>query len=319
MAIGKASDFVIFSEQFFGGMFETLTQFSDAFNGASRGALRLAPRDHIGDFTEESFIPSIPTLITRRDTTSVAAATDLAVTQASLVGIKLNRKIGPVAQTLDAWRKIGRTGEELSLRVGQQTGKAIAVEYINQAVRVAGTVLSTEATLIHTVAATMAHSDLLSGLSKLGDASGEVVAWVMHSKPFFDLLQQSITDNIFQIGGMVIIEGNVATFNRPVIVTDSTALVVTGAPDTYRTLGLVVNAVSVEESEEQEIASDLITGLENLVGRIQGEFAYTVGAKGFAFAKATVNPTDAAIATGGNWTNVASDLKLLPGIMVVTQ
>jgi hypothetical protein len=318
MAIGQQSDFSIFPEQFHGGMFETLTQFTDAFNAGSRNCLRLVTRQHRGDYEEEAFVKSISTLVSRRDITSVSAATDLAVTQADELRIKLNRKIGPVAQTLNAWEKIGSTPEELSLRVGQQVGKAVAVDYLNNAIAAAQTTIGGVAALVEDdSAATITHAGLLDALAKRGDAAGDIVCWVMHSKVWFDLMKQAITDNIWTVGGTVIVEGTVGTINRPVVVTDSAALVAAGP--VYSTLGLTEDAVTIMESEGQRIESDVVTGLEQLVGRIQGEYAYSVGAKGFAFDGATVNPTDAALATGGNWTRVASaDDKLLGGVMLDT-
>src|SRR4051812_40191847 len=108
MSTGKASDFKIYQPQFFGGMTEVLMQNADVFNGVSRNAIRLVPQKMIGDYEKESFFKELTNLVSRRDTTSVSAATDQAMTQDEFVGVKLNRKIGPVAQTVDAWRKIGK-------------------------------------------------------------------------------------------------------------------------------------------------------------------------------------------------------------------
>ena len=300
MAIGKASDFKIYDEQFWGGATEVLTQNTALFNGASGGAIQLVTRRSMGNYEKESFLKSISGLVSRRDPTSVAAATDLALAQGEQVGVKLNRKIGPVAQTLDAFRKIGSDPQEFSFLLGQQWGKAISVDYINSAVGAAAAALAGTAALTYDVTGlatkTTTHSALVGTMAKMGDASSRIAAFVMHSKAFFDLMQQSIADNVYQVGGTTIYAGTVATFNRPVIVTDSPALVVAGAPDTYRTLALVDGAVEVSESEQREIVSQPITGLESLVLRIQGEYAYNLKLKGFAYdiTNGGVNPTDAA-------------------------
>lgn len=325
MAIGKASDFKIYDEQFWGGATEVLAQNTELFNGASGGAIQLVTRRMMGNYEKESFLKSVSGLVSRRDPTSVAAATDLALTQGEYVGVKINRKIGPVAQTLDAFRKISSDPQEFSFLLGQQWGKAIAVDYINSAVGSVAAALANVAALTNDVTGlatkTVTHSSLVGTMAKMGDASNRVICFVMHSKPFFDLMNQSIADNVYQIGGTTIYAGTVATFNRPVIVTDSSALIVAGVPNTYRTLALVEGGVEVAESEQREIISQPVTGLESLVLRIQGEYAYNLKLKGFAYdtTNGGVNPADATLLIGTNWDAQYSDVKDGPGAVLVSQ
>ncbi|MEK9810135.1 MAG: major capsid protein, partial [Candidatus Nanopelagicales bacterium] len=118
MSIGKASDFQIYNEQFIGGFVETIQQNVDGFNAATAGGITLQTAGHIGDYYKETFFDVISSLVTRRDTTSIAAVTDLAPTTDEFVGVKRTYKIGPVANTLDAWRKIGKDQGELSFVLG---------------------------------------------------------------------------------------------------------------------------------------------------------------------------------------------------------
>ena len=322
MAIGKASDFVVYQEEFFGGMSETLTQETEIFNSASNNCIRLVPAALKGDYNKESFIASIGSLVTRRDTTSTASVTDLAATQAENIGVKVNRKIGPVAQTLDAWRKIGADASEMSFLLGQQWGKAVAVDYVDVSCGAVANALENVAALKHDgTASTITHASLNSALAKFGDAASNIDCLVMHSKVYFDLIGQAITDNVFQVGGVTIIQGNVATFGRPVIVTDSANLIDTsGVSDVYTTLGLVQNGIVIQESESREIVSDTVTGLENLVLRLQGEYAFNLNLKGFQWdvTNGAANPADAALNTGTNWDQVAADVKSCAGVALTT-
>lgn len=327
MAIGKASDFVVYPEQFWGGVVETLQQYSDGFNGASQNALRLVTRAIKGDYEKESFLKSTASLISRRDTTSVSAATDIALTQGEFIGVKVNRKIGPVAQTLDAFKKISVDPGEMSLMLGQQVGKAIAIDYVNIALSAVTAAVTTVAALNYdetgSSTKTLQHSTLVNGLSKFGDASSRIVCWVMHSKNYFDLMKQAIADKVFEVAGVTIYQGTVATFNRPTLVIDSPSLLdsVGTATQTYRVLGLVENAVEVAESEERNVVSDIITGLENLVMRYQGEYAFNLKVKGCQWdtTNGGAAPTDSAIGTGTNWDKIVSDNKLMPGIACKVQ
>lgn len=329
MAIGVETDFKIYSPQFWGGVVETLQQYTDAFNASSNNSLRLVTRSIIGDYERESFINSTANLITRRDPTSVASVTDNNLTQGEFLGIKVNKRIGPVAETLDKWKKIGLDPGEFSLILGQQVGKSIAVDYINNAI---GSVLAgisvnnalqydnTEQTI-----ATANNTALVSGLSLFGDAASRITCWVMHSKNYFDLMKQALADKLFEVAGVTVYQGTVATFNRPTVVIDSPALItpVTVSSVTtnhYNILGLTENAVEVAESEERSIISQPVTGLQNLVLRIQGEYAYNVRVKGVAWnlTSAGINPQDSALATAANWTQVVANIKSMPGIRITT-
>lgn len=104
MAIGKVSDFVIYQPEFYGAMSEVLAQSVAPL--ASVGISQQV-RPIAGHYERRALIEAISGIVSRRDLTSVAAATDAAVPMDEDVSVKLNRKIGPVAQTLDSWRKAG--------------------------------------------------------------------------------------------------------------------------------------------------------------------------------------------------------------------
>lgn len=325
MAIGKASDFKVYQEEFMGGFVEAVEQETNVFNSASGGSIQLIPNRLKGDYEKESFFKAISGIVSRRDTTSTATVTDLALTQGEFVSVKVNRKIGPVANTLDSFRKIAADPQEFSFILGQQWGKAAAKDYVDVALGGVGAAIAGQVSLVNDITGatlkTVSHSSMVGAMAKMGDQSSRIVAFVMHSKPFFDLMGQAIADKIFEVAGVTIYSGNVATFNRPVIVTDSASLVVTGTPDTYRTLALVEGAVTVEESEQREVVSDLVTGLENLVLRVQGEYAYNVGVKGFTWdvAGGGANPANAAILTSGNWDIQVANVKSGPGSLLLSQ
>ena len=323
MAAGDKSDFVIYHEQFFGGFSEALEQESNIFNAASASSIQLRPNRLKGDYEQESFLQNIGSLITRRDTASIAAATDLPKTQDEFIGVKVNRKIGPVAQTRDAFRKIARDPAEMSFLLGAQAGKAVSVEMANTAVACLGAALTSfysGGMVYDGTAGTPTHNGLVNTMKLLGDAATGIAAWVMHSKSYYDLVGQAITDKVYEVAGMTIYTGSVPTLGKPVVVMDSANLVESGTPDQYRILGLVPGACIIDESEEQEIVTDTVTGLENLVTRIQGEYAYNIKIRGTKWdtTNGGENPNDAALALSTNWDDVmaaANAGKGGPGVM----
>lgn len=339
MAIGKASDFKIYEDQFFGGWTEVQMQNANVFNAASRGAVVMRAATHRGNYQYESFMKEIASLVTRRDTTSVSAATDLAMTQGELIRPKLSRKIGPVAQTLDAWRKMRQSGdysaEQFSFILGQQAAQAVLVEAVNTALGAVAFALKGQANLFIDMATTDkllqvgggTDSGMIQLNSKLGDSAAGIVCYVMHSKPFYDLVKDAVANyKIDTVAGMTLVTGDLAaTLGRPIIVTDSSNLTLANQGSTtnktgYLTLALQAGAVEVIESEEYVLESDVVTGLENLVGRLQGEYAYTVGLRGMQWdvANGGANPANATLITSTNWDKVATDDKSLPGAAIMT-
>lgn len=326
MAIGTVSNFQIYQDQVHGGIVETLARNTDAFNAASRNAIRLISNRLRGNFAQESFVQNISGIVSRRDNTVVTSATDLAVTQDEFTSVKVNRKFGPIANTLDSWRKIqaGEDSKNLSFLIGTQIAKGMQADQLNTGLAaLTGALTNVGATVTVTSGANLTTQNLVSSLALFGDRADRIGIWVMHSKPFYDLVSGQITANIDGVSNFNVATGTPITLNRPVLVVDDPALVVTGSPtgdDDYYTLGLQPNALVVEDSEEEEVFTDVVTGLENIVVRLQGEFAYNVGLKGFKYSTgAGANPNAATISTGSNWTNVMNDIKDLGGVVIQTK
>src|SRR3954470_5338170 len=173
MAIGKASDFVIYQEQFYGGMYEAINQNVNAFNAASQGCIKMVAKDLKGDYNKEAFIKDIANLITRRDTTIVTAATDLAMQHAEIIGVKINRKIGPAAQTIDAFRKLGVDSKEMSYKLGGMIGERKMKDYANTTIGAVEAALEGVAALTtdQSAGANITHTMLVTALSLMGDAA----------------------------------------------------------------------------------------------------------------------------------------------------
>lgn len=319
---GTITDFKIYDREFFGGMNEVLQQDTNVFNEASRGALRLVTRDIRGEFERESFMQRISNNISHRDPSSTSAVSSNKMEQDEMIGPKINRRIGPNEMTIDSFKKIGQSPEVFSFFYGQQTAEDVLADYVNTgllAVRTAIENIGDDAVFDVTKKADsqLRTEYLLGGLRKFGDRANRIVAWVMHSAPFYDLVENQTLEKVTNVSDVVIFGGAPGTYNRPVIVTDSEALL----DDTdennieYFVLGLTADAVEVAQSEDDAIWSDPQTGRENLAILIQGEYAFNVRAKGCAYS-GTANPTDAALGNTENWDFVMHDVKLAPGVMI---
>lgn len=327
MTTGTLSDFKIYDDQFFGGMVETLTQFSTVFNEASNNALRVVTNMQRGQYAYESFMQNISGLVTRRDPTSMSAASKLKLTQAEMVSVKCNRKIGPVSNTLDSFRKILESAdqESFSFLLGTQIAKAVEVEYVDTMLNALGGALLNISGLVTRDSTSKLSTDkLVTGLSKFGDSADKIGVFVMHSKPYYDLVKNQISSNITGVANFNVATATPVTLNRPVIVTDSASLIYhpggSNDADEYLTLGLTAGAAIIEESEERMIFSDIIGGGENLELLLQGEYAYNLGLKGLRYdvSSGGANPNATAIGTGTNWDTQMASNKSLPGVLIRT-
>lgn len=327
MAIGKASDFIIYQEYLQTRIAEILAQNGDAFNAASQGAIRLSTISRRGDYEQASFFKNISGLVTRRDNTSTATVTDLAMTMEELISVKLSRKIGPVAQTRDAFKKlVGRFDPTLFTGIlATEAANAMQIEMLNTVLAALAAALKqqTSSYFLESSMGAISTNTLVNTLKKVGDRADRIVCWIMHSKPYYDLVLSQIAANITGVSNFNIAQGTPLSLNRPIIVTDSASLVTQlGSPDinNYYTLGLVADAAVVENTEEEEVVIQDVTGTETLSVRYQGEYAYNLGLRGFKWdtTNGGVNPLAAAITTGTNWDTAFADVKDRAGVLVAT-
>lgn len=319
MAIGTQSNFVIYEDEFWGGAYETIEQNVDAFNAASNNCVRLLGDVHRGDFQRISFFQNVSGLVARRDPTATGAVISAALTMDDATAPKLSRRIGPVEDTISAFKKIGQTPEIMSFIIGQQAGRAMLQDHLDSGVMACEAALDGVAALEVDQSGTTITTDMLvQALAKFGDAAGRVRLWVMHSKVFWNLVSSQITDKITNIADVNIATAMPITLGRPVLVTDCASLIEAGTTTTYVTLGLTEGAIEVNESEERTLLTEPVTGLENITYRIQGEYGITVRVKGFDFT-GSANPNDAALGSSANWAQVAGDVKSCAGVRLITQ
>jgi hypothetical protein len=330
MATGLASDVQIYDDQYHSGIVERVAQNITVFNQASQGTIRLLDNRLGGDYNKVGFLKSIANVVTRRDTTSVSAATVVKAEETSEIGVKINRKVGPIENTLDSFKKslmdnAQGDGEVLSFLIGNYVADEMMADQVNTTLLAVANAIENQAAVKSTIAAsgTMTSAGMIDGLALFGDAAGAIDLWVMHSKAYFDLMKEQVAAKITGISNFNLFEATPVTLNRPVLVVDAPGLAVTTGTGTaavtdYYTLGLTANAAACINSEGETMNNEIVGGLENLVVRMQGEFAYNLQMKGFQWdtTNGGANPTDTALATGTNWDKVATSDKHLAGVLI---
>ena len=309
------------------GYSDVIQQAVDKFNAGSNGTIVLRSNRKPGDYDYAAFFENAGGLVSRQDQTSISAATATKLTQEDIVSVKVNRKIGPVEWTRSSFLKAGLDQNAIRVAAGEQAAKDVLADMLNNALRAGRAALDNNAGSTTTIATngTMTTAALVNGLALYGDAASRISAWVMHSKTYFDLVGHQIdpSNNGDITANTIVVDGMPGSLGRPIIVTDSDALAVdsgtgTSAVTDYYTLGLTPGGLMVEDTEQEYITMDEVTGLEQIVMRMQGEFAYNLGVKGFQWdvSNGGKNPTDSAVGTGSNWDKALTSDKSLAGVVI---
>lgn len=314
----------IFNEELYLGVTEILDQKINLFNAASRGTIVLqqlgGPSQ--GDYQKKAFWAKIQGLVKRRDPTGSAPQSSKDLSQFLDVSVKVAAGMPPINIDPSRMKWIARNPEEQAAIVSQQLAPEMLADQLNTGLLSLDAGLSQIATLNtdKTGASpdTLTHGYLNEAVSKFGDRATAIVAWVAHSKPLFDLFGQNLVnaEQLFSFGTV-----NVSSdaFGRVFVISDSPALVTTGAPDVFNVLGLVPNALLIQNNGDFINNFDTSNGDENINRTMQAEWSYNVGLKGFAWdiANGGPHPDDAALATAGNWDKVATSDKDLPGVRLL--
>lgn len=303
-----------YQEQFYIAVLEELARTVDVFNAGSNGTLLLGSEDYMGDYLQQAGYDRIGSLITRRDVTVDTAATDLRMALNEFVGVDTAHKVGPVFETDENFKRRGRSIEEMATIIGRQFAGDFLARGLDQVVSAIVAAVDGVATLKNTATntSTTNYKHLVTAQKLFGDQFRNVRAYLMNSEAFFDLVGDALDNyKIENVAGAKIVSGVApGALGLPIIVADVAALNYdAGAGDLKnRILALTEGAGSVTERSGREIVIDRVTGLENLGWRYQAETNTMIQIKGFAWdTTAGRNPTDAALATSGNWTQVVDD------------
>lgn len=329
MATYTKDDFVIYNEELHTGITDVLQQAVEPLASGSNGAIQMITQSLMGDYQKETFFELVEGLVQERDPTSLADVTPTGLEQGEQVSPKVNRRIGPHQDTLDKFKKIDKDPAVMSFILGTQAGVGVRLDYLNTGLIALATAIQSETGMVYDhvgaggTDTTLTPTAINKGLSLMGDAGGRVRSWVMHSKPYYDLVDDAMTQNLTGLSDIVIYGGAPGARGLPVYVSDSEGLTDPdpagdGTEDpTYFVLGLTENALVLTQSEEQSVHSRTVGGKANIVAEWQAEYAFNVKVKGFSYVGTNASPTKAELGDTANWNYILNDVKSGPGIAIV--
>ncbi|MZR63856.1 major capsid protein [Alcanivorax sp. DP30] len=314
------SDMQVFNQYIMPATIETLAQMVDKFNAASRNSIRLTTEGFDGDFLQESFFAAIHSAQRRVDRYAAngsASATDL--TQLKHSSVKVAGGFGPILfepGQLTWLRKPTAEGIEVASR---NFAEALMSDQLNTAIAalVAAIENNSDATNDVSGSAGLDYGALNSAHAKFGDHSGNIITNVMTGAVYHKLIGQNLTNTpqLFQAQNVQVVD----ILGKAVIVTDAPALSESGTPDLQKVLGLVESAAIVHDGGDVISNIETSNGKDRIETTMQVDYTFGLGLKGYTWDEANggKSPTDAELATGTNWDQVATSVKHTAGVIAV--
>lgn len=317
------SDLAVYSEYAYSSMTQVLRQKIDLFNTATGGAIQLRAAAHQGDYSDVAFFAKISGLVRRRNAYGSGNVSEKNMAHLVDTMVKVAAGTPPVRLDPGQFKWIQQNPEVAGAALGQQLAVDTMADMLNVGLGASYAALSAQTAVVYDATGntspenTLSFGNLNNGQAKFGDQASTISAWVMHSKPMFDLYGKNLTNSasLFTYGNINVMRD---PFGKLLVMTDSQNLVITGAPNNYAVLGLVPGAVIIDQNNDYTANEEAKNGDENIIRTFQAEWSYNVGVKGFAWDKTNggKSPNDAALLTATNWDKYATSHKDLAGVVV---
>ena len=317
------SDLAVYSEYAYASMTEVLRQRIDLFNAVTGGAITLRSAAHQGDFSDVAFFAKISGLVRRRNSYGSGSVAEKNLAHLVDTMVKVAAGTPPVRLDPGQFKWIQQNPEVAGAALGQQLAVDTMADMLNVGLGASYAALSAQTAVVYDATGntspenTLSFGNLNNGQAKFGDQASTISAWVMHSKPMFDLYGKNLTNaaQLFTYGNINVIRD---PFGKLLVMTDSPNLVITGTPNNYAVLGLVPGAVIIDQNNDYTANEEAKNGDENIIRTFQAEWSYNVGVRGFAWDKTNggKSPNDAALLTATNWDKYGTSHKDLAGVVV---
>ena len=317
------TDMKVFNDFLYEAVTEVIDQQVALFNAASAGAIMLTSKRNVGDFSQKASFKAIAGLMRRRDSYGSGDVNAVALAMLQNSAVKVAGGTVPVSFEPQQFSWIQQNPELAAVVIGEQFAQGLMQDYLNSALAAArAAMVNVGSSVLYTVPSNGALSlnGLNRGAQKFGDRAQDIRVWAMHSTPQHDLYDKALTNTtqLFNFGTVQVRDDG---FGRRFIVTDSPSLSITsGSPAAtdYYTLGLVQNAVVVEDNNDFFANTETKNGKENIQRTWQAEYTFNLSLKGYTWdtTNGGKSPTDSEIATGTNWDKTATSIKDTAGVCV---
>ena len=315
----------VFNAQLQTATIETLAQMVDKFNAASAGALVLTTQGFEGDYRFENFFQSLHSAQRRVDRYAANSdASSTALAQLQEIGVKVAGGFGPILWEPGQLSWVQMNPARALEAISRNLAEAMMKDMLNTAIAAACAAIENVGATAYYDTGTgraITYRDINTAHSRFGDMSQLLVADIMDGATYHGLLDLNLAnaEELFSAASVRVVD----ILGKRVVVTDAPALRETPATSAndIKVLSLVAGGATVYD------AGDLITNIETTNGKLriettmQADYTFGVALKGYQWDTATggKSPTDAELATGGNWDKVATSIKHTAGVLTLSQ
>lgn len=311
----------VFNQYLYTAFQELLAQNIALFNDFTRGGLILTDAANQGDYSDTALYARISGLVRRRDAYGAGDVSAVDINMLLATSVKVAAGTPPVNIDPHFWQWIQRSPSEAGVLIGKQLAEDSLADMVNTAIKACVAALTNVgATVVSDgTGANLSLGALNTGAALFGDRAQDLVAWLIHSKPMFDLFGSALTNAniLFSFGTVKIVQDG---FGRPFVVTDAPDLAYTSSGAKYHNIGLSRGAAVVEKNNDYIENFDTRNGKENIVKTFQAQWTYNLSLKGFKWDKTNGghSPSNSALGTGTNWDQYATSIKDVAGVLVNT-
>lgn len=317
------TDMKVFNEYVREATIETVAQMIEKFNAASNGGIQLSTQGFEGDFMQKSMFSSLHSAQRRVDryaTNTSAAATALAQIQHNTA--KVAGGFGPIEWEPSQLRWVGDNPAAAIEAISRNMAEAILKDELNAGISAAIAAMeNVGSTVVNDIGTgrDLTYADINNGHALFGDASQLLVCDVMDGTMYHKLIGQNIANagQLFQAGNVTVVE----ILGKRIVVTDAPALRETPATSTndIKILSLAAGGIVVLDAGELITNIETSNGNQRIKTTMQADYTFGLGLKGYAWSTSVKSPTDAELATGSNWTKIATSVKHTAGVVTLGQ
>ena len=313
------SQMQVFNEYVMPATIETLSQMVKKFKAASGGAISLTTEGFTGDFLQESFFAGLSGAQRRVDRYAAnASVTPVDLTQGKQNSVKIAGAYGPVRfepSQLTWLQKPTAEGVEV---ISRTMADYLMSDQLNTSILALVAAISAQSAATNDVSSTLpiTYDAMNNSHALFGDSSGQLITQVMTGMQFHKLIGQNLanTSKLFVANNVQVVD----VFGKLVVITDAPALT---AFSKQRVLSLASNAAIVSDGGDLIGNVQTVNGLTRIETTLQADYTFGLGLKGYSWNDATggKSPTDAKLATGANWTKIATSIKQTAGVLTIGQ
>lgn len=313
----------VFNEYVMPATIETLAQMIQKFNAASAGSIQLTIDGFDGDFLQESFFQAIhgaQRRVNRYAGQTNAPITDLSELQRS--GVKVAGGFGPIRYEPSQLTWLQRPTQQGVEVASRNFAEALLADQLNTAILALVAAISNQADATNDVSAdspsgAVTYQAINAAHGLFGDHSGNLVAQVMTGAMFHKLIGQNLANaqRLFQSTSVNVVD----ILGRAVVVTDAPALHDV-SPGIDKVLSLASGAAIVYDGRDVISNVETSNGQTRIETTLQVDYSFGLSLLGYSWNEGVGggrSPDDAALATGSNWTRVATSVKHTAGVITI--